>query len=153
MTPEQVKLVQDSFARIEPIGGTVASFFYDRLFRIAPDVRPLFPEHLSQNKKKRLIQTLAMAVSNLHQVEKIIPAVQDLGRRHAGYRVASERYEPVGAALLWALEQSLESAFTPQVRDAWTATYSTIADVMKAAAAEIPPKAEKNRDPVTKAFG
>jgi hypothetical protein len=47
MTPEQVKFVQDSFARVVPIGGTVANFFYDRLFRIAPDVRPLFPEHLS----------------------------------------------------------------------------------------------------------
>jgi hemoglobin-like flavoprotein len=113
-------------------------------------VRPLFPEHLSQKKKKKLIQTLAMAVTNLHQVEKISSAVQDLGRRHVGYGVTPEDYEPVGAALLWALAQGL---FTPKVRDAWTAMYATIADVTKAAAAGIPPKAEKNTDLLTKAFG
>jgi hemoglobin-like flavoprotein len=94
-----------------------------------------------------------MAVTNLRQVEKISSAVQDLGRRHAGYGVTPEDYEPVGAALLWALEQGLESAFRPKVRDAWIATYATIADVTKAAAAGIPPKAEKNTDLFTKAFG
>jgi hemoglobin-like flavoprotein len=44
---------------------------------------------------------------------------------------------------LWTLEQGLGAAFTPQVKDAWTATYATIADVMKRAAAEAPTKAEE----------
>jgi hemoglobin-like flavoprotein len=139
MTPEQVKLVQDSFAKVAPIADKAADLFYDRLFVIAPEVRSLFPDDLSAQKKK-LMQMLTTAVTNLHQVEKIVPAVQDLGRRHVGYGVSAKHYEPVGAALLWTLEQGLGPAFTAEVKEAWTVTYTTVADVMKAAAAQVPPK-------------
>jgi hemoglobin-like flavoprotein len=136
MTPEQVKLVQDSFAKVVPIADKAADLFYDRLFVIAPEIRSLFPDDLSAQKKK-LMQMLATAVTNLHQVEKILPAVQDLGRRHVGYGATAEHYEPVGAALLWTLEQGLGPAFTPQVKEAWTTTYVTVADVMRTAAVEV----------------
>ena len=36
MTPDQVKLVQQSFAKVAPISETAAVLFYDRLFEIAP---------------------------------------------------------------------------------------------------------------------
>jgi hemoglobin-like flavoprotein len=151
MTPEQVRLVQQSFAKVAPIADVTADLFYSRLFSIAPEVRPLFPDDLSQQKKK-LMQMLATAVTNLHQVERIIPAVQNLGRRHADYGVTPEHYGPVGAALLWTLERGLGPAFTPQVKDAWTATYVTIADVMKRAAAEAPSKAER-KGRLTRRYG
>jgi hemoglobin-like flavoprotein len=138
MTPEQVKLVQDSFAKVVPIAGTAADLFYDRLFTIAPEVRSLFPSDLAEQKKK-LMQMLATAVTNLHQVEKIIPAVEDLGRRHVAYGVTDKHYEPVGAALLWTLEQGLGPDFTPPVKAAWTETYMTVAGVMQKAAAAVPP--------------
>ncbi len=137
MTPDQVKLVQDSFAKVVPIADQAADLFYDRLFAIAPDVRALFPENLKPQKSK-LMQMLATAVTNLHQVEKIIPAVQDLGKRHVGYGVSDAHYEPVGAALLWTLEQGLGPAFTPETREAWTATYGVVTAVMKEGAASAP---------------
>jgi hemoglobin-like flavoprotein len=139
MTPEQVKLVQESFAKVAPIADTAADLFYDRLFAIAPELRSLFPSDLAPQKKK-LMQMLATAVTNLHQVEKIVPAVQALGRRHAGYGVTDTHYAPVGAALLWTLEQGLGDAFTSDVKEAWTVTYTTVARVMKSAAAEEPAK-------------
>jgi hemoglobin-like flavoprotein len=138
MTPDQVKLVQESFAKVVPIAEKAADLFYDRLFVIAPELRALFPEELKSQKTK-LMQMLATAVNNLHQVEKIVPAVQDLGKRHARYGVTDTHYEPVGAALLWTLEQGLGPAFTPSTREAWTATYATVASVMKDAAATAPP--------------
>ena len=144
MTPEQVKLVQDSFSKVAPIAGKAADLFYDRLFTIAPEVRPLFPSDLAEQKKK-LMQMLATAVTNLHQVEKIIPAVENLGRRHAGYGVTAQHYEPVGAALLWTLEQGLGPDFTPAVKTAWTETYMTVAGVMQnaAVATALPPGADR----------
>ncbi len=39
MTPDQVKLVQESFAKVAPISETAAVLFYDRLFEIAPSVK------------------------------------------------------------------------------------------------------------------
>src|SRR5947208_17082362 len=134
MTPEQVKLVQQSFAKVAPITDKAADLFYDRLFTIAPEVRSLFPSDLTEQKKK-LMQMIATAVTNLHQIEKIIPAVEELGRRHLGYGVTPKHYEPVGAALLWTLEQGLGPDFTPPVKAAWTETYITVAGVMQNAAA------------------
>lgn len=137
MTPEQVAMVQDSFKKVVPIAGTAADLFYNRLFEIAPEVRPLFPDDLKEQKKK-LIAMLATAVTNLHQVETIVPAVQELGKRHVAYGVTAQHYEPVGAALLWTLEQGLGADFTPPVKAAWTETYMTLAGVMQNAAATVP---------------
>lgn len=134
MTPEQVTMVQESFKKVVPIAGAAADLFYGRLFEIAPEVRPLFPEDLGEQKKK-LIGMLATAVTNLHQVDKIIPAVEDLGRRHSTYGVTAKQYEPVGAALLWTLEKGLGDEFTPPLKAAWTETYMTLAGVMQNAAA------------------
>jgi len=136
MTPEQIKLVQQSFAKVEPIAGQAADLFYDRLFANAPSVRPLFPNDMSSQKLK-LMQMLSTAVANLHQVEEILPAVADLGRRHVDYGARPAHYDSVGDALLWTLEQGLGDGFTPAVREAWTATYGTLASAMKAAAAEL----------------
>ena len=137
MTPEQVAMVQESFKKVVPIAGTAANLFYGRLFEIAPEVRALFPEDLKEQKKK-LIGMLATAVTNLHQVDKILTAVEDLGRRHVGYGVTAQQYEPVGAALLWTLEKGLGNDFTPPVKEAWTETYMTLAGVMQTAAAGAP---------------
>ena len=133
MTPEQIKMVQDSFKKVMPIAGTAADLFYDHLFAIAPEVRSLFPTDLAEQKKK-LIVMLATAVNNLDRVDKVIPAVEALGKRHASYGVAAKHYEPVGAALLWTLEQGLGTDFTPPVKAAWTETYMVLAGVMRGAA-------------------
>ncbi|MEL6265850.1 MAG: globin family protein [Pseudomonadota bacterium] len=137
MTPEKVALVQESFKKVAPIADTAADIFYDKLFLMAPDVRPMFPEDMSEQKKK-LMQMIGTAVSNLHQADIIVGAVEDLGRRHVGYGVEERHYDVVGAALLDTLAAGLGDAFTAEVKDAWTETYGLLAGVMKTAAAGEP---------------
>ena len=43
MNPTQIKLVQESFAKVAPISETAAGLFYDRLFEVAPQVKAMFP--------------------------------------------------------------------------------------------------------------
>ena len=38
MTPDQIALVQQSFAKVAPIADQAAILFYDRLFEIAPQI-------------------------------------------------------------------------------------------------------------------
>ena len=132
MTPQQIKLVQDSFSKVAPIASVAADLFYGRLFEVAPSVRSLFPDDLSEQKKK-LMAMLGTAVGNLHKLEAILPAVKELGQRHKGYGVTAAHYAPVGAALLWTLEKGLGPDFTPEVKAAWTETYTALAGVMIAA--------------------
>src|SRR5204862_5932199 len=111
MTPEQIALVQDSFKKVVPIAANAADLFYDRLFAIAPEFRAMFPQDL-RDQKKKLIAMLATVVANLHELEKMLPAVQDLGRRHMTYGVTADHYTPVGEALLSALEHEPDVDFT-----------------------------------------
>jgi hemoglobin-like flavoprotein len=129
MTPHSVALVQASFRKVVPIAGLASDLFYDRLFATAPEVRALFPDDLSDQKKK-LIQMLAVAVNSLGNLDMIVPAARDLGRRHGGYGVTPAHYSTVGAALIWTLRHGLGEAFTPEVEAAWAETYGLLSGVM-----------------------
>ncbi len=137
MTPRQIELVQTSFSQVVPIAGTAADLFYDRLFEIAPQLRAMFPSDLDEQKKK-LMAMLGTVVSGLSRLDKLIPSVRALGRRHAGYGVKPQHFTPVGAALLWTLEQGLGEAFTPEVKDAWATAYIVLSTTMIEAANERP---------------
>jgi hemoglobin-like flavoprotein len=136
ITSDDIRRVRESFALVVPIKEAAADLFYNRLFEIAPPVRGLFPDDLREQKRK-LMAMLATAVAGLHNLDKLVPAVKDLGARHVGYGAKAEHYAVVGEALLWTLESGLGEAFTPDVRQAWTKVYNTLAAVMQAGAAEI----------------
>jgi nitric oxide dioxygenase len=129
MTPDQVKLVQQSFAKVAPISETAAALFYGRLFEIAPSVKPLFPADMTEQRKK-LMMMLATVVGGLGNLESILPAASALAKRHVGYGAKPEHYPVVGAALLWTLEKGLGDDWTPEVADAWTAAYGTLSGFM-----------------------
>ena len=146
MTPEQIDLVQASFKKVAPIAETAADIFYDRLFEIAPDTRALFPEVMTDQKKK-LMQMLGVAVNGLKDLDAIVPAVQDLGARHNGYNVTEAHYDSVGEALLFTLGKGLGDDFTPETEAAWTETYGILAGVMKDAQREAEIAAEPAKKP------
>jgi hemoglobin-like flavoprotein len=130
MNQKQIQLVQDSFEQVKPIAGTAADLFYDRLFELDSGLRPLFKADLSE-QKHNLMTTLAFAVAGLSKPERILPAVRQLGSRHAGYGVQAQHYQTVGEALLWTLAQGLGEQFTPPVAEAWTAVYTLLANTMQ----------------------
>lgn len=134
MTPTQVGLIRESWAAVEPIADTAASLFYGRLFELDPALERLFRRTDMDRQRKVLMQTLAVVVKTLDRVDELLPAVEALGRRHAGYGVREAHYATVGAALLWTLEQGLGEAFTPAVHEAWATAYGTLASVMIEAA-------------------
>jgi hemoglobin-like flavoprotein len=134
MEPAKVALVQESYKKVAPIAEVAADLFYTRVFELAPAARAMFPDDLSDQKKK-LMPMLGTAVTNLHQVDKVVAAIQEMGRRHVGYGVKPEQYDIVGQALLDTLAKGLGDDFTPPVKDAWAETYDLIATTMKDAAA------------------
>ena len=129
MTPDQVKLVQQSFSKVVPIADQAAILFYDRLFEIAPPVKAMFPADMTEQRKK-LIGMLAAVVNGLGDLPSILPAASALAKRHIAYGAKAEHYPVVGAALLWTLEKGLGEAWTPDVAAAWTTAYGTLSGYM-----------------------
>ena len=133
MNPTQVKLVQESFARVAPISEAASVLFYDRLFEVAPQVRAMFPADMTEQRKKLMVM-LAAVVKGLGNLDSILPAASALAKRHVGYGAKVEHYPVVGSALLWTLEKGLGEAWTPELADAWTAAYGTLSGFMIAEA-------------------
>ena len=137
MTPQQIALVQSTFEKIRPISQAAAEMFYGRLFELEPSLRPLFSEDMKEQERK-LMATLEIMAKGLSVQEVILPALQELGKRHVRYGVKPEHYGTVASALLWTLDQGLGEEFTLDVREAWIEAYTLMAGVMKEASAEIP---------------
>lgn len=133
MTPTQVSLVQDSFAKVVPISDQAAVIFYDRLFDIAPQVKPLFKGDMAK-QRRALMGTLGVVVNGLSNLPSILPAASALAKKHVSYGVEASHYPVVGAALLWTLEKGLGEAWTPDVAAAWTDAYGTLSGFMVAEA-------------------
>ena len=129
VTKEQIILVKGSFAAIVPIADDAAALFYRRLFEIDPRLERMFRGDMAEQRRK-LMQMLTAAVKGLDRLEQLVPVVEDLGRRHAGYGVLDEHYDTVGTALLWTLEKGLGPAFTPETKEAWAAVYGLLASTM-----------------------
>jgi hemoglobin-like flavoprotein len=135
MTPAQVGLVRATWEQVVPIADTAARLFYGRLFELDPGLRQLFGRTDMAEQRRKLMQTLAVAVAALDKLETLRPALEGLGKRHVEYGVEDHHYDLVGVALLWTLEQGLGDGYTKSVEDAWTMAYTTLATIMRSAAA------------------
>ena len=135
MTPQQVALVRQSFAKVVPIREQAAALFYDRLFTVDPSTRPLFGGDM-KSQGAALMAAIGAVVKSLDRIEIMLDEIRALARRHDRYGVREEHYASVGDALLWTLEQGLGSDFTPEVREAWTTAYGILSSTMIAAASE-----------------
>lgn len=129
MTPDQIKAIQESFAKVTPISEQAAALFYGRLFEVAPSVKPLFRGDM-QEQGKKLMATLAVVVNGLGNLETILPAASALAKRHVGYGVAAGDYASVGEVLLWTLERGLGALWTPELAGAWAAAYGVLSEFM-----------------------
>jgi hemoglobin-like flavoprotein len=136
MTPTEKDLVQSTWAKVVPIADQAAALFYNRLFEIDPTLRPLFTTDIGEQGKK-LMQMITVCVNGLDTIDELVPAVRELGRRHAAYGVTEAHYQTVAGALLWTLEQGLGPAFTPDVKAAWTTVYTVLATTMQAGAKSV----------------
>jgi hemoglobin-like flavoprotein len=134
MSPESIRLVQESWQKLAPHGESVAAAFYDRLFNLDPQLRRLFRSGSMDEQGRKLAAALAMVIGCLGRMDEVIPVVEAIGRRHAGYGVEEAHYRTFGAAFISTLEKAMGDAFTPEVGIAWMELYGTLSTVMKRAA-------------------
>ena len=133
MTNEEILLVKDSWAKVVPISETAAELFYGKLFEIDPSLKSMFKGDMKEQGRK-LMAILNTAVNALDKLDTIVPAIQDMGKRHVAYGVKDEHYDTVGEALIWTLGAGLKDDFTEDTKAAWIGVYTLVATTMKEAA-------------------
>lgn len=129
MTHEQITLVRQSFARIHSDTDIIANRFYAKLFLLDPGLSHFFSVDISEQGRK-LMAMLAFVVEGLQNPDTLLPHVKKLGERHRLYGVKDGHYTTVGAALLWTLEKEFGAGFTADIREAWSAVHTLLAQTM-----------------------
>jgi nitric oxide dioxygenase len=129
LTPQQKRLVRESFQTVQEYSNSLTKLFYGRLFELAPSVRRLFASDLSEQSRK-LLEMLATVVNALDRFEELRPQLAELGRRHVTYGARPEHYDVVRVALLWALARALEHEFDRDTRHAWDQMLRAISAAM-----------------------
>ena len=128
-TEQEIEKVRGSWEQVAKDPDAAAGLFYGRLFETAPEVKPLFTSDMKEQGRK-LMQMIGVAVNNMDRVEEIIPALEQLGARHADYGTKPEHYPIVGEVLLGTLGAALGDAFDAETEAAWAKTYGALANVM-----------------------
>ncbi len=128
--PDTHDLVQASFELVAARREEAAELFYRKLFEIAPEVRPLFAKTDMRVQGQMLMNMLAAALRGLDRIEELRPALEDLGRRHAGYGVEIPHYAIIEVVLLHVVETLAGPTFNLDVKLAWTEIYNFIAQTM-----------------------
>lgn len=135
MTERQIELVQTSYQKVDAISEVAAGIFYTKLFELDPELKAtLFKQTDIKEQGKKLMNMIKMAVTGLSNLDKLVPAVQQLGQRHSGYGVEDRHYETVGGALVYTLGAGLGDQFDEELKEAWITCYTLLATTMKEAA-------------------
>ncbi|HKG92157.1 MAG TPA: globin domain-containing protein [Gemmatimonadaceae bacterium] len=143
MTPEQDRLLRESWRAIEPRREEVAASFYRLLCELHPDAGARFggtDDCECRRRQGELAEMVREVVVGRDDPRQLVRAAVALGRRHATYGLRDEHYHAVGVALVRAIERVLgPAAFTPEVRAAWTEAYALLSAIMRrSVSAEIP---------------
>jgi NAD(P)H-flavin reductase/hemoglobin-like flavoprotein len=127
--------LRDSWNAVTQFGIQVPLFFYSVLFLEHPETREMFPASMSSQRDK-LVAALGAVVSNVDNLDSVVPVIQQLGRDHRKFSVVADHYPAVGAALLATLEHFLADRWTPGLAKDWEEAYGLVAKVMIEAADE-----------------
>jgi len=134
VTEQQIRLLRESFALIEPKAVAAGLTFYRNLFALDPSLRAMFQTSIELQSRK-LMEALGYTITALENPQALVPMLEAMGRRHVSYGTRVEHYDTVLTALLQTLEEALGPAFTVEVRAAWNEGLTFVADTMKGGAA------------------
>jgi len=133
MTPDQCRLVRQTFPALREYEVSLALLFYGKLFELDPRARKLFHNDLALQSQK-LLDMLASVVESLENLEPLRARLTELGHRHAEYGVRPEQYDTLTTALLWAIAQALGADFDDATHNAWRHAINSVSMIMKAGA-------------------
>lgn len=149
MTPEQTRLLAQSFSKLESRLYDLGSLVHTKLFEISPESRHLFKGDLEAQKLKMarvFAEFIRIKTRSPHFMpvtgkggQAVIPGIGALGARHEiDYGVRAEHYGYMREALLYAIKRLLGRDYNDEIGRAWAEAYDMLANAMQKQAGENP---------------
>jgi hemerythrin len=142
MTPQQTRLLAESYPKIERRLRELGSLLHWRLLEICPECRHLFKSDMEEQMQKmaRVLAEFARGDKRLQHFmpvtgktgEVIIPGIGSLGARHEiDYHVQPRHYGYMHEALLFAIQRLYAKDYTREIGYAWSDAFRMIAGAMQ----------------------
>jgi len=129
ITPQQIRLVQDSWKLITPVSQKMGEEFYVHLFEIAPELKSMFKTE-PKDQAMKLMFMISYLVHRLDQLPDLQEEIVKLANRHKGYGAEIGHYPLIGQTLMWSLKQNLGDQWSKETETAWQTTYQLISSLM-----------------------
>jgi NAD(P)H-flavin reductase len=123
-----------SFGKATANGDEAPLYFYSHLFLSHPETRALFPVSMA-HQRDRLFRALGDVAAHVHDLDAIVPMLEQLGRDHRKFGTVAQHYPAVRDSLLATLRH-FDDAWDAELERDWTEAYDTVAAVMIKAADE-----------------
>jgi hemerythrin len=142
MTPEQTRLLAQSFAKLESRLPELWGVILARMFELDPNARRLFRGDMEEQKQKmaRVFGDFVRRKSRSHHFlpvtgkagEAIIPGVGALGARHElNYGVRPQHFAHMREALLYAVRSLLGREYNDEIGRVWSEAFEMLAHSMQ----------------------
>ena len=125
-----IDALEASFDQVAARGDELVESFYERLFTVAPGVRPLFAGTDLKRQKGMLLAALVLLRNSLRDLESVTPKLRDLGARHVRYGALPEHYPIVGEVLIASMAEIAGEAWTVEYEQAWTEAFAVVSEAM-----------------------
>jgi hypothetical protein len=129
LTPQQKRLIRESFVRLEPALDLVGQLFFLKLYRLDPALRRRFgsdPKTLG----RKFMAAVKLTIISLNHEDGLAPTLKLLGVRQRMLGMRVRDYRMMTKAWMWTLERSLEKSLTRQGKDAWTAFLTQVSRIL-----------------------
>ena len=129
MDARTVELLESSFKLLAPRGPELVDRFYAHLFAENPQVRPMFPKDMVEQKQK-LLASIQLVISNLRKPDALHEPLTELGRRHLHLGTQPDHYPIVRDTLIGVMRDMAGEAWTQDFEHVWTDALNLIAGIM-----------------------
>jgi hemoglobin-like flavoprotein len=122
-------LLRESFDRLQSDFDQFSTYFYEALFRRAPELRAMFRDDLTGQGMK-FMTTLREISLHTENAEHESERLEKLGSYHGNLGVTAENFAPMEEALIDTLRETLGDALTPELESAWRNAYTAMSKIM-----------------------
>lgn len=131
MTPQQMETVKLTIPALQQHGVAITTLFYKNMLRENPQLRNMFniTHQLTGEQPAALAHAVLAYATNIENPAVLLPVVSRIAHKHVSLGVTPEQYAVVGENLLGAIQQTLGTAATPAILDAWKAAYGQLAKI------------------------
>lgn len=136
MDSKTIEIIKSTVPMLKKHGSTIVKKMYEITFDERPEYKRFFENtHMrSQEEGYKQIAKLATSIylyaSHIDKLDHLNDAIEHIANAHVKTHVIAEQYPVIGKYLLTAMKDVLGDAITPEIMEAWTEAYKSLADIL-----------------------